>query len=105
MAWIYLAIAGVCEVGWAIALKEADGFSRLGPSLVFVASAAASLLFLLLALKTLPVGTAYAVWTGIGAVGTALLGVAVLGEGASALRLASVGVVVMGIIGLYLAEA
>jgi quaternary ammonium compound-resistance protein SugE len=102
MAWLYLLIAGLLEIAWAIGLKYTDGFTRLIPSLWTVASMIASLLFLGLALKTLPVGTAYAVWTGIGAVGTAALGIYLFGEPATAARLASIGLIVAGIAGLKL---
>ncbi len=102
MAWIYLTIAGLFEVAWAIGLKYTEGFSRLFPSLWTLAGMAISFLFLSLALKMLPVGTAYAVWTGIGAVGTALLGIYLFGEPATALRLACIGLIVAGIVGLKL---
>ncbi|MDQ6435723.1 quaternary ammonium compound efflux SMR transporter SugE [Mesorhizobium sp. LHD-90] len=102
MAWILLFFAGLFEIGWAIGLKYTDGFSRLTPSLLTVASMIVSLGLLGLALKTLPVGTAYAVWTGIGTVGTALLGIWLLGEPATALRLACIGLIVAGIVGLKL---
>jgi quaternary ammonium compound-resistance protein SugE len=102
MAWVYLFFAGVFEIGWAIGLKYTDGFSRLAPSLLTVASMIVSLGLLGLALKTLPVGTAYAVWTGIGTVGTALLGIYLLGEPATALRLTCIGLIVAGIVGLKL---
>jgi len=102
MAWIILVIAGLFEVGWAIGLKYTEGFSRLVPSLLTVAAMIISLAMLGLALKTLPVGTAYAVWTGIGAVGTAALGIYLFGEPATAARLASMGLIVAGIIGLKL---
>jgi len=102
MAWLYLLIAGLFEVAWAIGLKYTDGFTRLIPSIWTVVSMAVSFLFLSLALKTLPVGTAYAVWTGIGAVGTAALGIYLFGEPATAARLASMGLIVAGIIGLKL---
>jgi quaternary ammonium compound-resistance protein SugE len=100
MAWSLLFVAGLLEIGWAIGLKYTEGFTRLVPSALTLASMAASVLLLGLALKTLPIGTAYAVWTGIGAVGTALLGIALLGEPATALRLASIGLIVAGIVGL-----
>ena len=87
MAWLYLLIAGLFEVAWAIGLKYTDGFTRLIPSIWTVVSMAVSFLFLSLALKTLPVGTAYAVWTGIGAVGVAILGIVLFAEPANALRL------------------
>ena len=94
MAWSVLFVAGLLEIGWAIGLKYTEGFTRLVPSVLTLASMAASVLLLGLALKTLPIGTAYAVWTGIGAVGTAILGIALFGEPATALRLASIGLIV-----------
>ena len=100
MAWFVLFIAGLMEVGWAIGLKYTDGFSRLVPSLLTLAAMIASILLLGWALKTLPIGTAYAVWTGIGAVGTAVLGIWLLGEPATAARLACIGLIVAGIAGL-----
>lgn len=103
MAWLILVFAGLFEVGWAIGLKYTDGFTRLLPSLATVAAMAVSLGLLGLALKTLPVGTAYAVWTGIGTVGTALLGIALFGEAATLLRLSCIGMIVAGIAGLRLA--
>jgi quaternary ammonium compound-resistance protein SugE len=100
LPWLYLLVAGLFEVGWAIGLKYTEGFSRLWPSLGTVAAMIVSLTFLGLALKDLPVGTAYAVWTGIGAVGTVILGVVLFGEAATALRLGCVGLIVAGIVGL-----
>lgn len=102
MAWLYLLIAGLLEVAWAIGLKYTDGFTRLVPSIVTIASMGVSLLFLGLALKTLPVGTAYAVWTGIGAVGVAILGIILFAEPVNALRLGSIALIVGGIVGLKL---
>ncbi len=102
MAWLYLFIAGLFEIGWAIGLKYTQGFTRLVPTVLTLASMAVSLGLLGLALKSLPVGTAYAVWTGIGTVGTAILGIVVLGEPATALRLACIGLIVAGIVGLKL---
>ena len=102
MAWLYLLIAGLFEVAWAIGLKYTDGFTRLIPSIWTVVSMAISFLFLSLALKTLPVGTAYAVWTGIGAVGVAILGIVLLAEPANELRLGCIGMIVGGIVGLKL---
>ena len=102
MAWIYLTIAGLFEIGWAIGLKYTEGFTRVLPSLWTIASMILSIVLLGLALKTLPVGTAYAVWTGIGAVGTAALGIYLFGEPATAARLASMGLIVAGIVGLKL---
>jgi quaternary ammonium compound-resistance protein SugE len=103
MAWIYLLVAGLFEVAWAIGLKYTEGFSRLVPSLWTVAAMILSLIFLSLALKTLPVGTAYAAWTGIGAVGTVLLGIWLFEEPATTLRLACIGLILSGIVGLKLA--
>ena len=100
LPWLYLAIAGLFEVGWAIGLKYTDGFSRLVPSVLTAAAMVVSLFLLGLALKTLPVGTAYAVWTGIGAIGTALLGIALFGDPATVARLFCIGLIVAGIVGL-----
>ncbi|MBR0776175.1 quaternary ammonium compound efflux SMR transporter SugE [Bradyrhizobium diazoefficiens] len=100
MAWAILFVAGLLEVGWAIGLKYTDGFTRLVPSVLTLAAMAGSVILLGLALKTLPIGTAYAIWTGIGAVGTAALGIILFGEPATALRLASIGLVVAGMVGL-----
>ncbi len=105
MAWFTLVIAGLFEVGWAIGLKYTHGFTRLGPTAFTVASMVVSLGLLGLALKSLPVGTAYAVWTGIGTIGTAILGMALLDEPANALRLACIGLIVAGIVGLKLVSA
>ena len=102
MAWAVLFAAGLLEICWAIGLKYTEGFSRLVPSVLTLAAMAGSILLLGLALKTLPIGTAYAVWTGIGAVGTAILGIFLFGEPASGLRLASIGLIVAGIVGLKL---
>jgi quaternary ammonium compound-resistance protein SugE len=103
MAWIYLIGAGLLEVGWAMGLKQTQGFTRLVPSVLTVAAMAASFWLLALALKVLPIGTAYAIWTGIGAVGTALLGIWLLGEPATAGRLAGIALIVAGIITLKVA--
>jgi quaternary ammonium compound-resistance protein SugE len=100
MSWVYLFVAGLFEIGWAIGLKYTNGFTRLVPTVLTAISMAVSLGLLGLALKTLPVGTAYAVWTGVGAVGTAILGVWLLGEPATAGRLACIGLIVAGIVGL-----
>ena len=102
MAWITLFIAGLFEVGWAIGLKYTDGFTRLWPTLLTLASMIVSLWLLGLALKTLPVGTAYAIWTGVGTVGTAILGMILFGESTAALRLACIALIVAGILGLKL---
>ena len=105
MAWFLLAIAGLFEVAWAIGLKYTQGFTRLWPSVGTVAAMALSVLLLGLAMRTLPVGTAYAVWTGIGAVGTVILGIVLFAEPATATRLACVGLIVAGILGLKLTSA
>ena len=102
MAWLYLFLAGLFEVGWAIGLKYTEGFSRLFPSLLTVAAMAVSLALLGLALKSLPVGTAYAVWTGIGTVGTVILGIVLLAEPATAVRLGCIALIIAGIAGLKL---
>lgn len=102
MAWLYLFFAGLFEIGWAIGLKYTQGFTRLAPTLLTLASMVVSLGLLGLALKQLPVGTAYAVWTGIGTVGTAVLGIWLLGESAAVLRLLCIGLIVAGIVGLKL---
>jgi quaternary ammonium compound-resistance protein SugE len=104
MAWIYLFLAGLLEIGWAIGLKYTDGFTRPVPTVLTAASMIASVILLGLALKTLPVGTGYAVWTGIGTVGTAILGIYLLGEPATAMRLVCIGLIVAGILGLKLAS-
>ncbi len=103
MAWILLGAAGVLEVVWALALKQSDGLTRAPQAVTFLVALAASMALLGKALTAIPVGTGYAVWTGIGAVGTVTAGVILLGEPASALRLASVALIVIGIAGLGLA--
>jgi quaternary ammonium compound-resistance protein SugE len=102
MAWLILVVAGLLEVTWAIGLKYTDGFTRLWPSVLTLAAMTARVLLLGLALKSLPLGPAYAVWTGIGALGTAILGIVLFGEPATAARLASIGLIVAGIVGLKL---
>jgi|SRR5687768_901553 quaternary ammonium compound-resistance protein SugE len=104
MSWIILVLAGLFEIGWAIGLKYTEGFTRLWPTLATIAAMAVSLGLLGLAMKTLPVGTAYAVWVGVGAVGTAILGIFLLGEPANPGRLLSLALIVAGIIGLKLAS-
>ena len=104
MAWVLLVLAGLFEVGWAIGLKYTDGFTKLWPSLGTVAAMALSFVLLSEAMKSLAVGTAYAVWVGVGAVGTALLGIALFDEPANAGRLVSLWLIVLGIIGLKLAS-
>ena len=105
MPWILLFIAGLLEVGWAIGLKYTEGFTRLWPSVGTLAAMTISVMLLGLAMRTLPVGTAYAVWTGIGAVGTVILGIVLFAEPATAARLGCVGLIVAGIIGLKLTSA
>lgn len=102
MAWPLLVLAGALEVVWAVGLKSTEGFSRLWPSVLTLAAMAASMALLATAMKTLPVGTAYAVWTGIGAVGAALVGMFVLGEPRTAGRIVSLVLIVAGIVGLKL---
>ena len=102
MAWIYLCIAGLLEIVWAISLKHTEGFSNLRWSVVTVLGMTASFYFLAQALKTIPVGTAYAIWTGIGAAGTAILGIMLFSESAALPRLFCIGVIVAGIVGLML---
>jgi quaternary ammonium compound-resistance protein SugE len=102
MAWLYLVVAGLMEVAWAVGLKYTEGFTRPWPTVGTIAAMVISIALLGLALRELPVGTAYAVWTGIGAVGVALLGIVLFGESASAARLASIALIVAGIVGLKL---
>jgi quaternary ammonium compound-resistance protein SugE len=104
MPWLILFLAGLFEVGWAIGLKYTDGFSRLWPSVGTVLAMGLSVWLLGIALKTLPVGTAYAVWVGVGAAGTVILGIVLLGEPASPARLLSVALILAGIIGLKVAS-
>ena len=103
MAWVILFLAGLFETGWAIGLKYTEGFTRLWPTVWTIVAMAISLWPLGIALKSLPVGTAYSVWVGVGAVGTVVLGIALLEEPADAARLISVGLIIAGIIGLKLA--
>lgn len=105
MAWILLLVAGLLEVGWAIGLKYTEGFTRVWPSVFTIAAMVLSVVLLGMAMRTLPVGTSYAVWVGVGAVGTAILGIVLFGEPATAGRLASLGLIVAGIVGLKLASA
>ena len=105
MPWIYLLIAGLFEMLWAVALKYTEGLSRFWPSLFTAGAMAVSLYFLALAVRTLPVGTAYAVWTGIGAVGAAVVGMVIWGESHAPLRIASIALIVAGIAGLRLTAA
>ncbi|MGV3490522.1 MAG: quaternary ammonium compound efflux SMR transporter SugE [Devosia sp.] len=100
MSWVYLVLAGLLEIGWAVGLKYTDGFSRLVPTVLTIGAMIASVTLLGLALKTLPVGTGYAVWTGIGTVGTVIVGIVLLGDAVTPARLASIGLIVAGIAGL-----
>ncbi len=104
MAWLSVFIAGVFEMVWAVGLKYSDGFSRLWPSVLTIGAMMISFWLLSYALKTLPVGTTYAVWTGIGAAGTALLGMLLFGESRDAARLVCIGLIIAGILGLRLVE-
>jgi quaternary ammonium compound-resistance protein SugE len=104
MAWIYLVIAGLFEIGWAIGLKYTEGFSKLLPSLATIGAMIASFALLAAALKTIPVGTGYAVWTGIGAAGTAIIGMAFFGESRETLRIICIFLIVAGVVGLKFAH-
>jgi quaternary ammonium compound-resistance protein SugE len=105
MAWTYLVIAGLLEIGWAIGLKYTEGFSRLWPSVATICAMTASFGLLAAALKTIPVGTGYAVWTGIGAAGTAIIGMAFLGESREVLRIVCIVLIIAGVVGLKFASA
>jgi quaternary ammonium compound-resistance protein SugE len=102
MVWFFLVVAGLLEISWAIGLKYTDGWTRLWPSILTVVATIASFYFLAQAVRTVPVGTAYAVWTGIGAVGTAVFGIILFSEPASAARIACIALIVIGIVGLKL---
>ena len=102
MAWVYLIAAGLLEIVWAIGLKYTEGFTKVGPTAITVGAMVASVVLLGIALRDLPVGTGYAIWTGIGTVGTAVLGIMIFHEPATALRLASIGLIIAGIVGLKL---
>lgn len=104
MAWTYLIIAGLLEIGWAIGLKYTEGFSKLWPSVATICTMIASFGLLSAALKSIPVGTGYAVWTGIGAAGTAIIGMAFLGESREVLRLLCILLIIAGVVGLKLAS-
>ena len=105
MPWIYLLLAGIFEIGFAIGLKYTEGFTRLWPSVGTVVAAGISLWLLTQALRTIPLGTAYAIWTGIGAVGVATLGIVLFSDSASPARLACIGLIVAGVVGLKLVSA
>ena len=102
MAWLLLVVAGILEIAFAFGMKTSEGFTRLVPSLVTVASGLSSVVLLSFALRTLPMGTGYAVWTGIGAAGTALVGIAVLGDSAAPMRLLCIALIMAGVLGLRL---
>ena len=103
MSWLLLVLAGLFEVAWAIGLKYTEGFTRLWPSVLTLIAMGCSVLLLGIAMKSLPVGTSYAIWVGGGAIGTAILGIVLFGESANAGRLVSLGLILAGIIGLKLA--
>jgi quaternary ammonium compound-resistance protein SugE len=103
MAWVILFVAGLLEIGWAVGLKYTDGFTRLWPTVATAIALVSSMMLLGLAVRTLPLGTAYAVWTGIGTVGTAALGVLLLGEPVNVVRMLFIGLIVAGIVGLKIA--
>jgi len=100
MAWIYLFIAGLFEIGWAVGLKYTDGFTKLWPSVITIVGMVLSFYFLSSAVKTIPIGTAYAIWTGIGAVGTAILGIVLFNESKEFIRIFFILLIVIGIVGL-----
>lgn len=104
MAWVLLGIAGLLEIAFAVSMKASDGFTRLIPGALTVATGVSSVVLLSLALRTLPIGTGYAVWTGIGAAGTAILGMAVLGDSTTPARILCIGLILAGVIGLKLAS-
>ncbi|GLR51965.1 multidrug efflux SMR transporter [Shinella yambaruensis] len=103
MPWIYLTLAGLFEIGWAIGLKYTDGFTRPLPTVLTAGSMVVSIVLLGLAVKTLPIGTAYAIWTGIGTVGTVMLGVVLFAEPVTAMRMGCIALIVTGILGLKFA--
>ncbi len=100
MAWVYLIVAGLFEIGWATSMKYAEGLTKPGPTVITIVASIVSFVLLALAMKTLPLGTAYAVWTGIGAVGSVILGILLFQESANPLRLACIGLILIGIVGL-----
>jgi quaternary ammonium compound-resistance protein SugE len=104
MAWLILVVAGLMEMAWAVLLKQSHGFTRVGPTIGFFVTLLLSMFLLAQSLRTLPVGTAYAVWTGIGAAGTAIAGMIWLGESRDPLKIVSLALLLLGIIGLRLAE-
>lgn len=105
MAWTLLSLAGILEIAFAFFMKSSEGFTRLVPALLTVATGLSSVILLSISLRTLPMGTGYAVWTGIGAAGTAMVGIAFLGDSAAPMRLICIGLILMGVIGLKLVSA
>lgn len=105
MAWVWLLIAGLLEVAWAAGMKSSEGFTKLGPSVLTIVAALASFGLLAVAMRQLPLGTAYAVWTGIGAVGAFVFGIVMMGEALTVARVASASLIVLGLIGLKLSSA
>jgi quaternary ammonium compound-resistance protein SugE len=105
MAWVLLTVAGLLEIAFAFAMKSSEGFTRLLPSLATVASGLTSVVLLSMALRSLPMGTGYAVWTGIGAAGTAILGIILIGDSAAPLRILCIALILVGVIGLKLVSA
>lgn|SRR5574340_204030 len=105
MAWVYLVVAGIFEIGWAIALKYTEGFSRPWPTALFTVSMLLSVWLLAVALKTIPVGTGYAIWTGIGAAGTAMLGMVLFGESRDGWRIFGIVLIITGIVSLKLSSS
>jgi quaternary ammonium compound-resistance protein SugE len=104
MAWLYLTLSGLLEIAWALGIKRTEGFTRLWPSVYTIGTMGVGFYLLALAVRKLPIGTAYAVWVGIGAVGTAVVGMLFLGEPRSLLRLGSIALIVLGVVGLRMAE-
>ena len=100
MSWLYLLIGGLCEIGWAIALKSTDGFTRLWPTVWVVMTGGFSVFFIALTVRTLPVGTSYAIWTGIGAIGTAVLGIVIFNESYALSKLVCIALIIIRIVGL-----
>jgi quaternary ammonium compound-resistance protein SugE len=105
MAWILLGVAGLLEIAFAFSMKSSVGFTRLTPALLTVATGVSSVILLSISLRTLPVGSGYAVWTGIGAAGTAIIGIAFLGDSAAPMRIVCIGLILAGVIGLKLVSA
>ena len=105
MAWYLVSLAGLLEIAFAMSMKSSDGFTRLTPALLTIVFGLSSVVLLALALRTLPIGTGYAVWTGIGAAGTAIIGIALLGDSAAPMRVVSIALILIGVVGLKLVSA